>query len=223
MINFLPWLIVAFILIILVLRFVQPELVYSFRQVLVKIGMRKVFLDRKERREDLSAMYNRLLVKDFRYETLGHDWNYALKRVNKMRELYSTLDLQRGDVAGIDDDERKPQVCIIELANLLSNLGDHVKPERDIHHPTVKADEILRLVGNSIKREGEALQKDNEVEAWFIENPMSIEQTIEIMIAAVFGLAYRQQAEARHAQPEVAGNLGFSFRKPAVLKPKDVS
>ena len=214
MIRYLPWIIITLILGGLILRFVNPELLYSVRQLLVKIGMKKVFLDRKAGRDDVSGTYNRLLIKDFRYETVGNDWVYALRRVNKIRELYSTLDWQREEgVPGLPREERKPQDCIIELANLLGNLGGRVQPEMDIDHKTVKAGDILRLIGNEIKDPTTGpLAEDGEVERWFMEHPVSIEQVIEVLIAAVFCLSYRQQLETPQAEP-VTGNIGFNFRR----------
>ena len=206
-----------FVLLALVLRFVQPELIYSFREVLVRTGMNKVHLDDDEGRAGLSPRYHELLIKDLRFETLGHDSAYALKRVNKIRELYSTLDLERFDDLNVKQ-ELRPHVCIVELASLLKNLGEHMTPEKHIRYPTVKADQILKLIANEIKGIEDAkaaaeaaakpgtgvatasspngtgpLKTNSAVERWFRENPMSIEQTSEILIAAVFGLAFRQK------------------------------
>jgi hypothetical protein len=214
--NYLPWIIGSFLLFVLILRFVQPELIYSFRQTLVKIGINKVYLDQADGREGLTPRYNSLLIKDLRYETLGHDSSYALKRINKIRELYSTLDSDRAQVSE-SKNIRKTVICIVELANLLKNLGENVIPTREFRYPTVKADEILMRVANHIRtsenstdtsREGVSdLTSDNEVEEWFMENPMSIEQIIEILNAAVFGLAYRQRADEIYESRRDAGSI----------------
>jgi hypothetical protein len=225
--------VVFFVLLALVLRFVQPELIYSLRQVLVKIGMNKVQLDDEAGRTGLSSRYHELLIKDLRFETLGHDSAYALKRINKIRELYSTLDMQRHSDLNVKK-ELRPHVCIIELANLLKNLGEHMTPEKHIHYPTVKADQILKLIAREVTSimEPEAvgasgnpktptgstaeaattdrtdpLTNNSALERWFRENPMSIEQTIEILIAAVFGLAYRQKTSELYELHRNNGNM----------------
>ena len=215
----MPYLLFAilFVLLLLFMRFVQPELIYSFRQILVKIGMNKVYLDQDAGRSDLSARYQELLIKDLRFETVGYDSSYALKRINKIRELYSTLDWHRSEDFSINK-ERRPQVCILELVSLLKNLGEHIRPQRDYDYPTVKADAILKLIANEIRliqssrqndQSGEPLKlgSDKEVEEWFMENPMSIEQTIEVLIAAVFGLAYRQKIVEVYESRKEGGNI----------------
>ena len=45
------------------------------------------------------------------------------------------------------------------------------------------------------------------VERWFIENAMSIEQTIETLIAAVFGMAYRQKSAEAYELHRSNGNM----------------
>ena len=225
--------VVFFVLLALVLRFVQPELIYSLRQILVKIGMNKVQLDDEAGRTGLSSRYHELLIKDLRFETLGHDSAYALKRINKIRELYSTLDLQRHSNLNVKK-ELRPQVCIIELANLLKNLGEHLTPEKHIHYPTVKADQILKMIAKEVMSivepvtvstagnpmtitsgaasvetidRTDPLPNNSALERWFRENPMSIEQTIEILIAAVFGLAYRQKTAELYELHRSNGNM----------------
>ena len=225
--------ILFFVLLALVLRFVQPELIYSFRRGLVRIGLNKVHKDRKAGRTGLSPRYHELLIKDLRFETLGHDSVYALSRINQIRRLYSTLDLQRNHSLRVKK-ELRSHVCIIELANLLKNLGEHMTPEKHIHYPTVKADQILKMIAKEVtsvrkpaKAEAGVMAKLNpgavrtddsnetsaafttnsDVEKWFMENPMSIEQTIEILIAAVFGLAYRQKATETVELHRRNGNL----------------
>ena len=185
------------ILLGLFLRFIQPELIYSVRNALIRIKANKAFLDAQAQRRNRSYLFPRLLVQDFRYESLDYDEQYVLIRVMKIRELYRVLDLRRDSVNGLPK-ERKPQVCIIELANMLGNLGKHVSPEVRFKDHTIGANAILTFIGNEIRKSKNlpAFQDDAEVARWFTEFPITIEQTIEIMISAVFGLAYRQRSQS---------------------------
>src|SRR5207237_1611816 len=62
---------------------------------------------------------------------------------------------------------------------------------------------LLKYVGNTIRKaQGESeFDNDEEIDNWFIENPISLEQVIEIMISGVVGLAHRQQGVLRPSQP----------------------
>jgi hypothetical protein len=193
----LSLILITIILVFLYLRFVHPELIYSVREVLVKVGMNKVLLDEEAGRSgNHNAKYYKLLIKKLQYETAGDSYNYAFDRVSKLRELYNTLSIQREELEGINV-ERKPQICIAELANLLHTLSKQIVPTKEYRHKTVKADALLRLIIERIRENNlqQAPLSDKEVEDWFILNPISIEQVIEIQIAAVLGLAYRQKAE----------------------------
>lgn len=200
--------IIVLILIFLFLRFVQPELIYGIRETLVKIGMNKVLLDDEAGRPgNHNRKYFNLLIKRLQYETAGNNYNYVFDRVSKLRELYNTLSIQREELEDIHV-ERKPQICIAELANLLGALSKQITPAKEFNHHTVKADSILRLVieGVGEHKPGQPPLSDKEVEEWFIRHPISIEQVIEIQIAAVLGLAYRQKAEHPPSR-SVAGSI----------------
>jgi hypothetical protein len=77
------------------------------------------------------------------------------------------------------------------------------------NHSTLDANELLLFVSNTIRKgRGESpLEKAHEVEEYFIENPMSIEQISEILIAAVFGVAYRQRSQ-KSAQTNIPPKKG---------------
>jgi len=189
--------IIAIVLVFLFLRFVQPELIYSVREALVKIGMNKVLLDEEAGRSgNHNAKYYKLLIKKLQYETVGDSYHYAFDRVSKLRELYNALSVQREELKGVNV-ERKPQICIAELANLLHISAKQIVPTKEYKHKTVKADALLRLIIEQI-RETDSQQaplSDKDVEAWYLLHPISVEQVIEIQIAAVLGLAYRHKAE----------------------------
>lgn len=199
---------IGIILLALVFRFVQPELIYSFRQVVMDVRANKAFLDYEVGRGDANELFKEQLMNDLRQETHEHNEDYALERALKIRELYRVMDLRRASTPE-QAKALKPQVCIIELANLLGNLGREVIPRIEYNHSLVKGQGLLAYIGNEIRRtkDEEPLASEKEIEEYFTENPISVEQAIELLTAAVSGLAYRQRAqrasglEAKRAQP----------------------
>ena len=76
------------ILLLLTLRFVRPELIYSFRYYLTRIRSRKTLLDSEVSDEDGIAEFVALMVNDHRYEVLGYDEEYIFDRTTRLRRLY---------------------------------------------------------------------------------------------------------------------------------------
>ena len=209
----------VFILGCLVLRFVQPEIIYIIREQLIKVGINRVIIEQEANRgKDHNERYNELTLKEFRYETLGNTAEYVLERAGKIRELYSAMDAKRALAMPQLEADRRPQVCIVELGNLLRNMGEQLKPTAEIDYPkTVKADAILGFIALQLDKENagaaepgadgvESLPLPREVVRLFQENPISIEQAVEILLAAVHGLAYRLRQQ--EPQPSrVTGNV----------------
>lgn len=284
MLYYLLW-IGVILVVLLVLRMWQPELIYSFRKVLIKVRSAQALLGAEKGAGDTT--FSELLVKDLRYETRVGDVEYALERSMKLRELYQMLDLRREDVPGLPMKGRKPQVCIVELSNLMGNLAKKMTPDIGYNYPvTLGANTLLAFIGNELMKSsdvadeagdareitarraeigalitamregldraditgadikhkleglesaieglinqlqgaegqnpgGEAteerlLETEVQTAAWFTENPMSIEQVIEIMIAAVNGLAYRKFARTIAQKDAVAGSFFLFNRK----------
>src|SRR6476469_8670190 len=104
----------ALILIFLLLRFVQPELIYVVRHAMMQVRGRKIFLDSFANQFTSQKTFPNLLGDDLRYETHAYDEKYVLKRVDKIRELYRVL-VRKPRIEGISR-KHKPQVCIVELA-----------------------------------------------------------------------------------------------------------
>jgi hypothetical protein len=192
-----------FLLAVLVLRFVQPEAIYAVREQLVEIGINRVWLEQDAGLgRDHNTRYNELRLKALRYETLGHTAEYALDRASKIRELYSGMGSRRAKDMPDLGSEMRPQVCIIELGNLLRNMGEHLEPMLEYDYRTIKADAILGFIVREMCADEKAAgieeqmpQHPSEVVKWFQSRPMSIEQTIEILLAAVHGLAYRLRVQ----------------------------
>jgi len=179
-------------LLLLLMRFVQPEIIYVVRRGLVMVGINKAFLDKLAGREDVDARYKQLLVQETRYETRTRDEALILQdRVIKISELYRLLDLRRKLIRS-----QKPQVCIVELGTLLANLGNEIEANPEHNAPAVKAGALLKYIANGVRKsQNEPLfVSEDQIDEWLIEYPISIEQVIELLLAAVVGLAHRQQA-----------------------------
>ena len=90
---------------LLVMRFVQPEIVYGIRRGLVMVSTNKVFIDKMAGRSHVEKTFRELLMREARYETRTHDEIFILQdRIVKISELYRLLDLRRGLVK-----EQKPR------------------------------------------------------------------------------------------------------------------
>jgi hypothetical protein len=190
----------ALILLLLIARFVQPELIYSLRQALGRIGVAKANLDRRAHRVPKQKDFRILLMNDLRYETRDKDEESIIKRVDKIRQLYHAQ-MRKPEYPGL---EGKPQVCIVELAGLLANMGRDVTLEAKFRYSTIDANSLLAFIGSKIREHnGEPpFQNTAQAEGWFTEHPISIEQVVEILIAAVYGLAYRQRVQFKSHEEE---------------------
>ncbi len=211
--------VVLTIFLALIIRFVQPDLIYGLRQGLVMVRANKAFLDKMSGRSDVNPDFLKLLMHEAKWENRDNDENEILERVIKIKELYRILDLRR-PVPEEFRKEQKPQLCIIELASLLGNLGMRVQPNVEHNHTVVNDRAILRFIGNQIRlaQNEKEFTPEESVDEWFIEYPISIEQVIEIMIAAVVGLAHRQQAAREEHRYQERGGINFVDAWTAIKK-----
>ena len=184
---------IALILIalLLLLRFVQPEFIYSIRREVVMVASNKAFIDKMAGRDDVDAAYKQVLLSEARLESRTYDEISILQdRIVKITELYRLLDSRRNIAK-----TQKPQVCIVELGALLTNLGRGVEANPEHNAPVVKSGALLKYIADGIlMSRNEAPVDEKAVDRWFIKNPISIEQVVELLIAAVVGLAHRRQA-----------------------------
>ncbi len=195
-------------LFLMVMRFVQPEFIYILRRGLVTVRSNKAFLDVSAGRVSKDVLFWRLLTHDARDETRAHDPAYILnERVIRIRELYRLLDLRR-DLPAKVRKEQRPQVCIVELGGLLSNLGRRVEADVEVNNPVVNASALLRYIGDTVRssHDEKPFEQSDNIDDWYVENPITIEQVIELMLASVVGLAHRKQAamavkKARRKEP----------------------
>ncbi|HLM57379.1 MAG TPA: hypothetical protein VK422_14795 [Pyrinomonadaceae bacterium] len=189
------------VLILLIVRFVQPKLIYAIRQAVVNIMTNRAFLDADEESEEAGEAFRELLAHDRRIEAYDYDEKYVTVRVHKIRQLYRILIRKPPHPSA---KARKPQECIVELADLVGNLGWHVTPDKKFnYHSTVEASAILAFIRDQIEKGVHRLgtREADEVDDWFVSHPISIEQAIEILNAAVFALAYRQSVQGASAGP----------------------
>src|SRR6266498_4448496 len=81
---------------LLVLRFIQPELIYGLRRGLVMVSTNKAFIDKIAGRSNVEDVFRQLLMREARYETRTYDEIFILQdRIVKISELYRLLDLRR--------------------------------------------------------------------------------------------------------------------------------
>jgi len=188
-------------LIALVLRFMQPELIYAVRRGVAAVTTRRAFLEYDAKCETApNKALAASLMGGLRYEMRFCSPDYAIERVGKLRELYRVLDPRRSVNDGLGQRQR-PQVCIIELANLLGSLGRRIDVHVELNPPVIGSAALLLHIANQIRKsEGYGALSLEELELWLTDTPISIEQSIEIVSAAVIALAYRlrQQESADH-------------------------
>ena len=175
-------------LLFLVLRFVQPEIIYWVRQAIVEARKNRAFLlvDANEK----VGSYPELLVADLRPEGVPRDLKDVLARVTKIRELYAVLDWRRPKGRELAR-SHKPNVCILELGNILKSLALRIKPSKDVVYSAMKANEILLQVARHRGLGVSDDASDNEIERHFLEHNISIEQINEILVACIYAVNYR--------------------------------
>jgi len=156
------------------------------------IGANKVFIEKEAGRDNVEARYKQLLIHDARYETRTYDEIFILQdRIVKITELYRLLDPSRALATA-----QETQVCIVELGYLLANLGRTIQTDPENNEAVIKASALLKHIANSVRasQDEEPIKNDEEIDTWFIDNPITIEQVIELLIAAVVALAHRRQS-----------------------------
>lgn len=186
----------ALAVIAMVLRFVQPSLLYGVRRFLREVRTNKATLDWEAGRSVANREFVAALTRDSHPETGDVSVGAARRRANKLRELYRILDLRKPLPDGVARQD-SPTVCVIELADLIRNLAQHIKPSLENYRPVVPSGSLLKYVGQKVRlAEGVGGDlTDQDVGIWYIENPITIEQVIEMLIAVVEGVCFRLQAE----------------------------
>ena len=187
------------ILLLMIVRFVQPEVIYALREALAGVRKNRLHLENDENerpdREESKIALAELMVLDLRPEGVPRSIKDVLARVTKIRELYSILDLRRERIRNLPRAQRS-HICVVELANIVEALARDLNPSAEISHSKLQADEILSAVASS--RQGELDGADEEeISVFYRENPISIEQINEMLIAIIYAITYRLEYEAR--------------------------
>jgi hypothetical protein len=190
----------AALLLLMILRFVQPEVVYWLRRALAGVRRNRLFLSLDEGQQPNTREYVELSLNDLRPEGVPKSYQEVLARVTKIRELYSLLDLSRADVRDLPA-AHQSNICIIELSNMVAALARDLEPSSKVLHHVAKADKVLRSLAQA--RGDRSISGDSgedKIAEHFRTIPMSIEQVNELLIATIYGMAYRLEVQEDNTQ-----------------------
>ncbi|QQS47649.1 MAG: hypothetical protein IPM66_03050 [Acidobacteriota bacterium] len=195
------------ILMALLIRLILPEVIYIIRAAVTRIRYAKYFLDLRSGRPSNTEKFVNLFVANRRTEASLIAMGHSLERINEIRELVFVYSNAKNHqyIAR----KWKPQHCIVEAANLLSNLASRIEPIGQSKEQIVDAESILAFIYKQQHPEYGNVDGPSagEIERWLQEHPISIEQLSEIVFSAIFGIAYRyrkQRDEERGRAPEGA-------------------
>ena len=215
-----------FVLAMLVVRFVQPLVIYWLRELVIAVGMNKAILESgsAERQgakwdRERSRKFIQLMVMDLRPEGASGRRQKILPRVLDVRKLYSLLDPRRQQMKDLPQVESSRK-CVIELANMLASLARELEPNASFDYSSIKADELLHMIVHrraQKNREADGLpqQDDEELQAFLQEKPLTIEQLNELVIAAIYAPAFRLEGDERRKQEEAVRQLALRSPRPA--------
>jgi hypothetical protein len=190
--EFIIWLLVlgAISFFFLILRFIQPELIYTLRQAIVKVEINKAFLESDELcdTDDEAKIsedhFKKALAKDFRSESRRYDREYVSDRLQKIKELYR---LQHGM-----HKNKNYQICIVELSNLLSSVAHNLSLQEDNQYKLTYAEDVLKFLSVQRIANNDEVSEATTIEEWFESNPISVEQSLEVLSAVIFALLLRE-------------------------------
>ncbi len=189
----------------MLLRFVQPKLLYGVRRVLRQIRLKRAALEYDAGRSTAGPELYEWLARDGRPETTEARPEDALRRAYKLRELYQLLGQAQSGIGTGDT-----RVCVSELSDIVRNLVDSVTPNIEYSRRTVYSGGILRHIATCVKSDDDPRQlTDETLGQWYLANPVSIEQIVELLVAAVQGLSFRILADEKKggsAEPIMLAN-----------------
>lgn len=186
----------AGVVLVFVIRFMQPQFLYWARRLVVDVRLGKFILDKVRKRRVNQRDYVKLLVQDLRPEGVT-SIREILPRVNKVRELYSILDSRRKAVRDLPE-ARNSQICVVELANLMSAVAQNLRPNQEFDDPSIRANDLLFMIAERRNSQrhggiGKLPEQSNEaeLEAYLRRHPLTLGQLNEILIAATYAAMYR--------------------------------
>jgi len=183
-------------LILMVIRFILPEVIYTIRAAVNRIRYAKAFLDIAAGKSINEDEYKNLLVNDSRTEASLIAMGDSLERINEIRELVFVFSHTRNHQYLAR--KWKPQYCIVEATSLLGNLARRIEPINESADHIVDAHTILDFIyqqQHMPQSEKKKRMNAADLEKWLQENPISIEQVSEIVFSAIFGIAYRYRKQ----------------------------
>jgi len=194
-------------IVLLLLRFIQPRALYGARHLLIVAEARSLFLRRLAGKRVDPRRLVELIGKDFRHESADADIQIVLTRVSRIRELFRVLNVRRKDLpngVALPD----VSVCVAELSQIIGSMSKRLVSVGEYEYDLVPADVILGTIAARIESErdgGFVFENEGDVEQWFSQYPVSIEQVIEMLIAVVFALSLRDRSRG----PRSLGRQGL--------------
>jgi hypothetical protein len=185
----------ALLLVLLVLRFVRPDLAHRAKDVVVRAKINRMVLTAEPQSESSAKRFSVLLGDAFRFDGAAVSTIAMQHRCQKLREFFAVLS------TGEFERRAHPSVGngLVELAAMMDLLGGRFCPGAEDRRIVVEAEDILGYLAEALSsgrpRDSEAL------EAWLATTPMSIVQIGEILIAGVFALTYREGAAVQLPSP----------------------
>ncbi|MEP7338899.1 MAG: hypothetical protein ABI977_14285 [Acidobacteriota bacterium] len=191
-------------LLLMCVRLFAPDFIYVLRSKVLLVRSWRYSYEKDAGQNQREEDRYKIQIADIRVEAAMYDRSYTLRRVEKIRELYHALSilLKKEDIKNKED--LTPQLCIIEAANLVTNMAERLAPIPDQDdRRTIDAYRLLLYIyqnhqpaqDNQAPERPRIITKEEmkKLEEWFSgkDHLISIEQVTELLLAAVFGMVYR--------------------------------
>ena len=185
---------VGAVILVVLIRFVHPALAYRVRDLVVEAKINRQLIAAMS--TDLTAKHGSfrgLLEKTLRSQVGASDPQAMKMRCLRIREVLGIMAARSGDPNGSAPADLG--ATIIELAEMVHVLGIRIRPGLDLDVPAVGAEHILLTAARTFNAEVEI----DTLEDWLSEHALSVEQIGELLIAAVYALACREEIVALEA------------------------
>jgi len=188
-------------ILVIVIRFVHPRIIYWLRDIVVASRVKRDVLTAKDGRERLGrGRFASSLDRSLRYQVSGSTPEAMRWRCTRIRQLFGMMSERENGAAR--DRGPRPDLAgtIMELADMVHGLGSRIPADYDTATPVVGAESFLAQSISCVQ--GNAPLNSEATEDWLAANPMSVEQIGELLIAAVYALAFRQDVLGSAARGE---------------------
>lgn len=191
----MTWVIIAILLVVVIamfIRFSEPHLIYSLRDSCNRVRMNRLVLDAEEDKDIDPHQFAELMRDDLRIEAPNTTDLYASERVHKIRRLYFMVQHD-------PEPERVLRACVAEIAELLNGVSRRLSASGAADRDFATAPVILGFLAHRVRNPQQPMVEiptGADLERWYAERPMSMEQAMELAIAAILGLAYRSNVTA---------------------------